>query len=888
MSWVIEVETTTTEVEAGITVVELTPLGAVPVGPRGLPGVVAATAPATYNAGTQTIGVDVGTGAAQAAAGNHTHSGLTPGAHATSHQDGGSDELALDASQITTGTLADARIPAAIARDSEVTSAVAAEATARGAADDALDARVDALEAENPLTEAEADALYRRQDVALLDADIPAAIARDSEVTAAVAAHEADTTAVHGIADTSALVVTSDARLSDARTPTAHAGTHKGDGSDPIANATGTVAGLMAATDKAKLDGVATGATANATDAQLRDRATHTGTQTASTVSDFAEAVDDRVAALLVEGTNVTLTYDDTAGSLTIDATGGGGGSGATTVRRSIFGSRFPSGGDLDGGDDADPDGVNVGLKFQATADASVVGVRFYKVAANSGTHVGRLWTEGSPGTQLATVTFTGETASGWQEALFASPVAITAGTTYVISVHMPEGHYSFTSGALATEQGGGLHNTVNGGVFAYGAVGYPSSSGGAGFYWVVPVVEVGQVEEDEADVRWSDLGSVVTYPASAFQSFDDELTALAGLTSAANKLPYFTGAGTAALADFTAAGRALVDDADAAAQRTTLALGTSATRDVGTTTGTVAAGDDSRITGAMQPTLADAKGDLLVATAADTIARLAVGANGTVPTADSAASAGIAWARPAGYSAWDAPKTSAASIDDDFTGTALDTAKWTIGEGTEEALDLSASGNSVERLNIAGSCLNLQAGIVATNTVRIYSASTYAIPDGSSLVFKFTLCPPLFGDMSQNVQRIRLGLANGTGWTAGSGPNGAAGIWVDVLLGSNDPYGQVWFIDNGGSQRLLMSSGQVEVLGTWIYARIARSGSNYYPMISWGGATWAVGGAYSKTFTDARVHIGLEHSVNYAGPIPVQRVDWVREGAGITAVDPW
>ena len=74
----------------------------------------------------------------------------------------------------------------------------------------------------------------------------------------------------------------------------------------------------------------------------------------------------------------------------------------------------------------------------------------------------------------------------------------------------------------------------------------------------------------------------------------DAELQALAGLTSAADKGIQFTGSGTAAVYDLTAAGKALLDDADASAQRTTLGLGTAATQDTGTSANNVVQLDGS------------------------------------------------------------------------------------------------------------------------------------------------------------------------------------------------------------------------------------------------------------------------------------------------------
>ena len=91
---------------------------------------------------------------------------------------------------------------------------------------------------------------------------------------------------------------------------------------------------------------------------------------------------------------------------------------------------------------DAGPDNaVELGMKFRASVPGVVTGLRFYKGAANTGTHVGSLWS--IAGQRLATATFTDETASGWQQVTFSSPVSIAADTLYVASYFCPDGHYS-------------------------------------------------------------------------------------------------------------------------------------------------------------------------------------------------------------------------------------------------------------------------------------------------------------------------------------------------------------------------------------------------------------------------------------------------------------
>src|SRR4030095_200688 len=137
-----------------------------------------------------------------------------------------------------------------------------------------------------------------------------------------------------------------------------------------------------------------------------------------------------------------------------------------------------------------DPSAVELGVKFRANTAGSITGIRFYKGAQNTGTHIGNLWTR--TGTKLATATFTNETASGWQQANFSNPVNITANTTYIASYYAPVGRYAadnnyFASSATVNGPLTALRNGTDGGngVYKYGTSGFPTFSFQSSNYWV-------------------------------------------------------------------------------------------------------------------------------------------------------------------------------------------------------------------------------------------------------------------------------------------------------------------------------------------------------------------------------------------------------------------
>ncbi len=151
-----------------------------------------------------------------------------------------------------------------------------------------------------------------------------------------------------------------------------------------------------------------------------------------------------------------------------------------------------------------DGTGIELGMRFRTTQSGFINGIRYYKGAGTTGTHIGSLWT--NTGTRLAQATFTNETASGWQQVLFSTPVPVTAGVTYVASYFSPSGDYAATkpyftqnivNGPLigladGTDGGNGLYRYTTTSAF-------PNSTFQASNYWVDVVFAPGATQSRPA-----------------------------------------------------------------------------------------------------------------------------------------------------------------------------------------------------------------------------------------------------------------------------------------------------------------------------------------------------------------------------------------------------
>lgn len=238
------------------------------------------------------------------------------------------------------------------------------------------------------------------------------------------------------------------------------------------------------------VDGDGSGLDADALDGQpgsyYAARANHTGSQVAATISDLPEAVQDLVGAMLTQGANVTLTYDDATGALTI----------------------------------------------ALSTSPALTGTPTAPTAASA-----------TSNTQIATTAFVHACIT---DLINASPSTLDTLKELADAIGDDPNFATTVATSIATKlaKASNLSDLTN-----------------------------------PATAR-TNLGVAIN---SDVQAFSANLAAMAGVVSAADKLFYFTGSGAGSVTPFTAAGRALMDDATAADQRTTLGLGTAAVKNTGT-----------------------------------------------------------------------------------------------------------------------------------------------------------------------------------------------------------------------------------------------------------------------------------------------------------------
>lgn len=304
-----------------------------------------------------------------------------------------------------------------------------------------------------------------------------------------------------------------------------------------------------------------------------------------------ADSTDDTLT--FIAGTNISITTNPSADSITINSTGSGDVAGPASatdnalVRFDGATGKLVQNGVITESDTGDLAAVN-SLAFDTTptgslttqgqamwnVDEETVDIQLNGFVLHVGEHL-VFHVKNSTGSPIAKgvpVMFAGTTGNSGK--LLIQPWNGTGPATYFMGLtaeSLADGDEGFV---IAFGKLRGIQ--TNGGNYSQtwvdGDILYAGNTSGS-LTNVAPttggIVQVAAVVHSQAS-----NGTLFIRVNWVYQTANANLNALAGLTSAANKLPYFTGAGTAAVTDLSSFGRTLIDDADAATARTTLGLG--------------------------------------------------------------------------------------------------------------------------------------------------------------------------------------------------------------------------------------------------------------------------------------------------------------------------
>ena len=149
----------------------------------------------------------------------------------------------------------------------------------------------------------------------------------------------------------------------------------------------------------------------------------------------------------------------------------------------SVFGAQVP--GNINQSDGVGSAGdYELGMEFTSAKAGQLNAIRYYKSPSETGSHIGRIWS--NTGTLLGSVNFTNETGSGWQQQALATPLNITANTTYVVSVNA-NSYFAVSGNGLGTTiTNGDLSAVADGsnGIFSTTPGAFPTLSNNSNNYF--------------------------------------------------------------------------------------------------------------------------------------------------------------------------------------------------------------------------------------------------------------------------------------------------------------------------------------------------------------------------------------------------------------------